>query len=93
MSSGALGLFVLVLVPAFVLLALAMDRHHEDWFGVAPPPGRPRRWRLLALLLIAGCALAASLMPHPGLAWVELVCAASCAAFLVVAGVSRWRRR
>lgn len=81
--------FVLMLI-ALSCLALAMDRHHAQWFGADPSPRRRRGLRLAALLAIAVLLATALASRSPAQALVDGVVAASLAAVLVCAACS-WR--
>jgi hypothetical protein len=92
MTTATLAGFGLVLLPAFALLALSMERNHR-WRHRVAAGATPRRLRTAGALLLAGCAAAASARPAAATAWICLVVAASWAALAVALLLSLLERR
>ncbi len=89
-------LTMLLCVPGFAALALAMERHQEDLFKTALAPARTRllRWAGWALLLLALVLLVRTRGWSLGLvSFSGHTSFAAGVVFLSLIGIERWRLR
>lgn len=83
---------ITLMLLAMACLALAMDRHHAQWFGTALSPRRQRLLRTAGLITMAVLLALLLASRAPAQAAVDAVVGASLAA-LVVCGACALRAR